>query len=201
MLKRIKSLFVRPDEEGAAVELTPADHRALDETAWQVVDALRAAAADLRCEVRAAVDHREVAFVSPNPDLPAVMIVVDRAELRLVYGNDIQWARALGADPDAVIRGVVAAVVPLLEGREFLSLRRLDGHVVETGVGSLESGVTGLWPEAMTRDRLGPGELTTELQAWRGPLSADEAARLRSRPRSESQARLERNTEDEGPGA
>lgn len=195
MLKQILSWFGSISESEAAVPLTPEDHRLLDDAAWRLVDALRACDPTVSCEVRNAGDRRVVPITPPNPDLHGLRLVVDREEVRVDLGDHVHWRRRRGDDPEADARDAVASLIPLIEGRGFVAERRLDGHVVERGMGCLETGVTGLWPETMTRDRLGgrdlvDGELTTRLHGWRGPVPAEVAARLRNRPPSESQARL-----------
>lgn len=195
MINRIREFFVRRNEP-VDLPLTAEDHRDLDDAAWLLVDALRAADPELYCEVSRADEARLVSLAPPNPELRDLRLAIDRHEVRVELGDAVHWRRRRGEDPEIDAAAAAAALQPLMQGREFVALRRLGGRVVESGLGSLDAGVTGLWPEAMTRDRLSAlgddaEELTTELQGWLGPLPEEMAAGLRNRPPSESQARLE----------
>lgn len=195
MFNRIRDFFVRRNEP-IDPPLTPEDHRELDDAARLLVDALRAADPELICEVARADETRVVSLAPPNPELRGLRLALDRREVRVELGDAVHWRRRRGEDPEADAVAAAAVLEPLIQGREFVALRRLGGRVVESGLGSLDAGVTGLWPEAMTRDRLAARgedaeELTTELQGWLGPLPEAVTAGLRNRPPSESQARLE----------
>ncbi|HPF36244.1 hypothetical protein KDK88_00790 [bacterium] len=195
MLKKIRNMFVRPDEPVAA-PLTEDDHVRLDDAAWLLVDALRNLDPTLICQVRRHGGRRRVTLEPPNSELHGVCLLLDGEELSVVLGEHVHWCKTRAEDPESDAAHAAAVLGPLVRGREFVAVRRNDGRVVETGMGSLDAGVTGLWPEAMTRDRLHTrgeevGRLTTDYQGWLGAVPEEIAAGLRNRPQSMSQVKLE----------
>lgn len=200
MLNKIRKFFVQPDEAIAA-PLTEDDHISLDDAAWLLVDALRALDPALACQVHRRDERRHVSLEPPNPDLEGVHLVLDHEELSVVLSEHVHWRMDRTEDPEADADQTAGVLGPLMEGREFVAVRRNDGCVVETGMGSLDAGVTGLWPETMTRDRLQArgetvGRLTTEYQGWREAVPVEIAAGLRNRPQSMSQVKLEEMVSD-----